>query len=336
MKKGQYSKFRDNNKIQHESFSWDDNRLSQPPCRVIREINTIIEGPFSGGSFRSLKKAYQRQVNSVHAIPPSKHRRTYHDMSFSEGDAMGVKQPHNDPLVIMLNIEWFNTKMILIDNGSSADIIYLSAFQQLRLDPKILRPFDSPLVSFNGDRVYPRGIVTLTVTVGSYPVQLTRQVDFLVVDCPTSYNVIIGRPTLNKWKVATSTYCLKVKFPTDNGIGEVKGDQVLARECYQAVLAGKENHTWVIEEKEEDRIEALETVELVEGEANKTTKIGTTLSLEMRTRLIRFLKENLDVFTWNHEDMPGISPKVIQHKLNVDLERKPVQQRRKTFALERD
>ena len=110
--------------------------------------------------------------------------------------------------------------------------------------------------------------------------QLTRQVDFLVVDCPSSYNVIIGRPTLNKWKAVTSTYCLKVKFPTDNGISEVKGDQVLARECYQAVLAGKENHTWVIEEKEEERMEALETVELVEGEADKTTKIGTTLSLK--------------------------------------------------------
>ena len=125
----------------------------------------------------------------------------------------------------------------------------------------------------------------------------------MVVDCPSSYNVIIGRPILNKWKAATSTYCLKVKFPTDEGIGEVKGDQVLARECYQAVLAGKENHIWVIEEKEEENMEALETVELVEGEADKTTKIGTTLSPEMRTRLIRFLKENLDVFAWSHEDI---------------------------------
>ena len=92
----------------------------------------------------------------------------------------------------------------------------------------------------------------------------------------------------------------------------------------------------MIEEKEEERVEALETVELVEREANKTTKIGTTLSPEMRTRLIRFLKENLDVFAWSREDMLGISPKVIQHKLNVDPERKPVQQRRRTFAPERD
>ena len=69
----------------------------------------------------------------------------------------------------MLMIEGFNTRRILMDNGSSADIIYLSAFQQLKLDPRRLHPFESPLVSFSGDRVYPKGIVTLTVTVGSYP-----------------------------------------------------------------------------------------------------------------------------------------------------------------------
>ena len=130
-------------------------------------------------------------------------------MPFSEEDVRGVKQPHNDPLVIMLTIEGFNTKRILVDNRSSADIIYLPAFQQLKLDPKRLCLFDSPLISFSGDIVYPKGIVTLTVTVGTYPKQLMRQLDFLVVDCPSSYNVIIGRLTLNWWKSATSTYCLK-------------------------------------------------------------------------------------------------------------------------------
>ena len=113
----------------------------------------------------------------------------------------------------------------------------------MKLDKKRLQPFESPLVSFNGDRVYPKGIVTLTVIVGTHLRQLTRQLDFLEVDCPSSYNIIIGKPTLNRWKATTSTYCLKVKFPTDNGVGEVKGDQVLARECYQAILAAKENHT---------------------------------------------------------------------------------------------
>ena len=149
-------------------------------------------------------------------------------MSFNKADVRGVKQPHNDPLVIMLNIEGFNTKRILVNNGSSADIIYLPAFQQLKLDTKRLRPFETPFVNFSGDMVYPNGIVTLTITVGTHMRQLTRQLDFLVIDCPPSYNVIIGRPTLNEWKATTSTYCLKVKFPTDNGVGDVKGDQVLA------------------------------------------------------------------------------------------------------------
>ena len=136
---------------------------------MIGEIKTIARRPFIAGSFKSLKKAYQRQVNSVHTMSPFKQKRTNQDMSFNEADARGVRQPHNDPLVIMLTIEGFNTKRILVDNGSSADIIYVPAFQQLKLDPKRLRPFDSPLVSFSGDRVYPKGIVTLTLTVGTYP-----------------------------------------------------------------------------------------------------------------------------------------------------------------------
>ena len=129
VKKGEYSKFRNGNKSKHESSSKGDDRPNQPPQDVVREIKTITGGPFTGGSFRSLKKACQRQVNSVHVIPSFKQRQTNQDMTFNEADAKGVKQPHNDPLVIMLNIEGFNTKRILVDNGSSADIIYLPMFQ---------------------------------------------------------------------------------------------------------------------------------------------------------------------------------------------------------------
>ena len=64
---------------------------------------------------------------------------------------------------------------------------------------------------------------------------------------------------------------MKVKFPTKQRVGEIKGDQVLARECYQAVLASKENHTWTIEEKMPEIIEKLETIELVEGSPKKMT-----------------------------------------------------------------
>ena len=80
----------------------------------------------------------------------------------------------------------------------------------------------------------------------------------------------------------------------------------------------------MIEEKDEDKVEALETVELVDGQAIKTTRIGTTLTPGMRAKLIQFLKENLDVFAWSHEDMSGIAPKIIQHKLDVNPDRKPI------------
>ena len=72
VKNGEYSKFRDSNKSQNGTSSKSGDRSSQPPQDVIGEIKTIAGGPFSGGSFKSLKKAYQRQVNSVHTIPPFK------------------------------------------------------------------------------------------------------------------------------------------------------------------------------------------------------------------------------------------------------------------------
>ena len=135
-----------------------------------------------------------------------------------------------------------------MDNGSLADIIYLPAFQQMKLSKERIRPFISPLVSFTRDKVIPKGVVKLTIIVGTYPMQASKEIDFLMVDCPSTYNVILGRPTLNKLKVATLTYYIKVKFPTAHGIREIRGDQVLTRECYQAALALGKNHTWMIDE----------------------------------------------------------------------------------------
>lgn len=113
----------------------------------------------------------------------------------------------------------------------------------MELSQERLQPFTSPLVSFTRDRITPKGNIRLTVTVGSYPASISKEIDFLMVDYSSTYNVILGRPTLNKLKAATSTYYLKVKFLTTHGIREIQGDQVLIREFYQATLASRENHT---------------------------------------------------------------------------------------------
>ena len=84
--------------------------------------------------------------------------------------------------------------------------------------------------------MYLLDVVTLLVTVEDYPQQITRDVTFLVVDCSSAYNAILGRPTLNSWKAMTSTYHLMIKFPTEYEVGEVRGNQVAARECYITML----------------------------------------------------------------------------------------------------
>ena len=81
---------------------------------------------------------------------------------------------------------------------------------------------------------------------------------------------------------------MKVKFPTEHDISEVKRDQVFVRECYQAVLATKEKYTWMIKEEEKEKMEALE---MVDGELTKTTKIGMNLNNQMKKELVQFLKK---------------------------------------------
>ena len=106
----------------------------------------------------------------------------------------------------------------------------------MRIDRECLVPTNAPLVGFRGTKVYPLGVVTLPITIGDYPQQITRDVTFLVVNCSSTYNAIIGRPTLNSWKAITLTYHLMIKFPTKYGVGELRGDQVAAHKCYIAML----------------------------------------------------------------------------------------------------
>ena len=122
------------------------------------------------------------------------------------------------------------------------------------------------------------------------------------------------------------TYYVKVKFPTTHGMREIKKDTVLARECYQAALASRENHTWMINKLEPipESSEVPQEIEIVPGDPSKVLKIGSTLSTSEKTRITNFPRENQDVFAWKHKDMPRIDKGVIQHHLNVDPECRPV------------
>ena len=177
------------------------------------------------------------------------------------------------------------------------------------------------------------------MTVDDYPQQITKDVTFLVVDYSSAYNGILGRPMLNSWKAATSTYHLMIKFPTEYGIGELRGDQVAARECYIAMLEMEDHQqTMCIGEQQTTAkpIEDLEEISLDESRPIRTTRMGTLASPLICQDLATFLRMNQDVFTWSHKDMPGIDPSIIVHRLNVNPASSLIQQKKRVFAQERD
>ena len=195
---------------------------SRPP---LGEIRVIIEGNSTDQSYKS-KQAYLKVVQSVQLSGRSPRAKSMDEqpITFTDEDAERIHHPYDDAIVITLLIADYTTKRVLVDNESSADILYYLVFQQMRIGRDQLRPVNSPLVGFGGIKVQPMGIISLPVVVGVYPLQITKNVNFLVVDCSYSYNAIIGRPILNSWKVVTSTYHLSVKFPMEHGVGQVQGD----------------------------------------------------------------------------------------------------------------
>ena len=160
----------------------------------------------------------------------------------------------------------------------------------------------------------------ITHNMGDYPQQITKDVTFLVIDCSSVYNVILGCPTLTSWNVVISTYHLMFKFPTEYNGGEVWRDQVAARECYIAMLEMDDHlQTMCIEEQRivAKPMEGLEEVPLDDSKPKWTITIGTLASPPIRQVLTTFLRENQDVFGWSYKDMLEIDPSVKVHKLNV-------------------
>ena len=83
-------------------------------------------------------------------------------------------------------------------------------------------------------------------------------------------------------------------------------------------------------------IEVLEDISLDERNPERCTRVGADLEGRIKEDLVQFLRKNIDVFAWSHEDMPGIDPNVITHRLNVCPSSKPVRQKKRVFAPERD
>ena len=113
---------------------------------------------------------------------------------------------------------------VLIDNGSSVDIIFASAFYKMGIRREKLEPVNAHLLGFSGEKVLPLGLVQLVLTLGDPPCQATTTIKFRLVDGPSAYNMLPCRPSLNAIKAIPSAYHMVVKFPTENGVVMVRGD----------------------------------------------------------------------------------------------------------------
>nr|XP_023902544.1 uncharacterized protein LOC112014387 [Quercus suber] len=218
-----------------EQVSKRDNECPKPP---IGDIKMIIGGNMASSSSKKACKTYLRMVQNVQLtnFVPKMARVNNLIIGFLEEDAWLLHHLYNDALIVSIQVGDYNTHHVLVDNGSSTDILYYPAFQQIRIERKQLILANVPLVGLGGTRIYPLDAVTFLVMVDDYPQQLTKDVTFLVVNCSSAYSAILGQPTLNSWKAVTKTYYLMIKFPTKYEVGEVRGNQVVARECYIAML----------------------------------------------------------------------------------------------------
>jgi hypothetical protein len=213
---------------------------TKPAARIIETIHTSRSNGHSYDRLKSdLKKAqHLREVFQIHegSVISKKPRMDYPEneqqIFFSDEDLRDVQTPHDDPLVIKLRIGDSDVKRVLVDQGSCSEIMYPDLFHGLGLKQTDLQPYDAPLVGFSGESVRPMGRITLNVHTG--PISL--ETEFVVIDVPSPYTAIMGRRWLHRLKAVPSSFHQKLRFPTDFGIMEIKGDQVASKQCIMAAV----------------------------------------------------------------------------------------------------
>ncbi|CAK9186380.1 unnamed protein product [Ilex paraguariensis] len=168
--------------------------LHQQPLGEIR----VISRGFAGGKESSFaRKAHMRKIRAgealkMHTVSKTPWLNTA--ITFSDSNLEGYKHPHDDPLVVRAVVANRTVYQVLIDNGSSTDIIFASAFDKMGIGREKLEPISAHLLGFTKERVLPLGSIQLVLIMGDSPCQATTTIRFLVVDAPSIYNMLLGSP----------------------------------------------------------------------------------------------------------------------------------------------
>ncbi|XP_072074122.1 uncharacterized protein [Arachis hypogaea] len=321
-----------------------------------RGVINCISGGYAGGGHTSSarKRTYRAMLaveNSAHNPPPME---DVPELTFGHADLNSSHTNYDDPVVISIQLGDLIVRKVLLDLGSSVDILFFTTFQKMKLSTNILQQYSGELVGFSGERVPVMGSVWLQTTLGEQPLSKTQDIQYLVVDCFSPYNVILRRPFLNKFTAIVSTFHLCVKFPMqDNIIATIHSDLREARQCYNISLKPVKYNT-------EARVNSIQSEQPVLAELDpradfqerpvpnedlirvtltddqtKFTFIGASMDKDAKEKLIAFLRKNTDLFAWTSGDMPGISPSVITHRLAVSPTVRPVSQKKRNLGAEK-
>ncbi|VFQ68476.1 unnamed protein product [Cuscuta campestris] len=259
-------------------------------------------------------------------------------ITFTDRDLPPTGEDHNDPLVITMDIDGVDVARVLVDTGSSVNILYLETFQKLRLCRTQLEPLKTPLSGFTGDTVEAEGSIVLPVELGSGEKTVWKRMRFIVVDIKCVHNAILGRPGINKVGAVISMPHLCMKFHTPGGVGEIRGDQRNARECYARAVKRMTKGVNVISqeitkgetrEKLEPEAETVE-IELHPGDSSRMVRMGANLPEDLKAEITRVLQEYAGIFPWSVADMPGIDRSIICHRLAVREGSRPVRQKKRS------
>ncbi len=153
-------------------------------------------------------------------------------INFRSDESNYTNDPHDDALVISLSIANCLTKRILVDNGSSANVLFLNAYREMGLKEADITRRCISLVGFSGESKTTIGETVLPI----YAEGVNLYTKFVILDSPSVYNVILGRPWIHKMEAVPSTYHQIIKFPTKWGVKEIYGQQHVSRQCYQTTL----------------------------------------------------------------------------------------------------
>ncbi|XP_068476803.1 uncharacterized protein [Phaseolus vulgaris] len=159
------------------------------------------------------------------------------DLVFTKVDLEDVVPHANNPVVISAVTAGMKVHRVLVDQGSSADVMFWTTLNKLQLSPDMLRPYGGCLYGFTGDQVEAWGYLELRTTFTDGTSSRVESIRYRVVNASSAYDMLLGRQTLNRLGAVPSTRHMKMKLPDLTGkVITIKSDQKEAKQCYENSL----------------------------------------------------------------------------------------------------